>query len=214
MKYKDYYSILGLKRDATQDEVKRAYRKLARKYHPDVNKDADAEARFQEIAEAYEVLKDPDKRAAYDRFGKDWKAGQNVKSPPGWDFQDFTGSHRSAGASGQGFSDFFEALFGTGRAGKHTPRDFSFYENGFVDQGLDLRAKIEITLEESFHGSRKSISLSRSPSHRIAGGSESISLQVTIPKGILEGQQIRLEGQGEKLQKTAHEVTFFSKLFL
>lgn len=200
MNYKDYYSILGLKRDATQDEVKRAYRKLARKYHPDVNKEAEAEIRFKEVAEAYEVLKDTDKRAAYDQFGENWKSGQNFKSPPGWEFRDFTGSHRSAEASGQGFSDFFEALFGgsRGRAEQYSNRNFSMFDGGFADHGLDLRAKIEITLEESFHGSKKTISLSRNQANPTAGSSDSTSLQVTIPKGILEGQQIRLEGQGER----------------
>lgn len=196
MKYKDYYSILGLQRDASQDDIKRAYRKLARKFHPDVNKEDGAATRFQEIAEAYEVLKDTDKRAAYDQFGENWQAGQNFKSPPGWDFREFTGSHNSAGASAQGFSDFFEALFGGGRTRQQTHGDFSFFENNFADRGLDLRAQIEITLEESFHGSSKSISLNRDSAQRSSGRNQLTSLQVKIPRGILEGQHIRLEGQG------------------
>ena len=106
MQYKDYYKILGVSRDATQDQIKAAYRKLARKYHPDVSKEPNAETRFKEVAEAYEVLKDADKRAAYDRLGGNWRSGQDFRPPPGWDFQ-----FRSGGSDGM-FSDFFEALFG------------------------------------------------------------------------------------------------------
>lgn len=197
MKYKDYYKILGVAKDASQDEIKRAYRKLARKFHPDVSKEAGAEARFKEIGEAYEVLKDKEKRAAYDQFGTDWKAGQDFKPPPGWDFRDFTGQRHYTGSSPRGFSDFFEALFGGGPGRRTAANDFSFFHSEFVDRGQDIRAKLAITLEESFSGSRKSITLNRN----VAGGagykSETTSLQVTIPKGILEGQQIRLEGQGD-----------------
>ena len=106
MEYKDYYKILGITREATQEEVKRAYRKLARKYHPDVNKEQGAAARFQELGEAYEVLKDPEKRSAYDQFGNQWQTGQGFKPPPGWEFREFTGTKRSAGSAAHGFSDF------------------------------------------------------------------------------------------------------------
>ena len=110
MKFQDYYAILGVPRSATQDEIKRAYRKLARKHHPDVSKDADAEARFKELGEAYAVLKDPEKRAAYDQVGQNWKAGQDFQPPPGWDAGfEFRGD---GAGDGQDASDFFEALFG------------------------------------------------------------------------------------------------------
>lgn len=196
MEYKDYYKILGVAKDASQEEIKRAYRKLARKYHPDVNKSPEAELRFKEIGEANEVLKDKEKRAAYDQFGSNWKAGQDFKPPPGWEFKDFTGQRHYSGKSAQGFSDFFEALFGGSRT-RGTQEDFSFFEGDYIDRGRDIRAKLTVTLEESFHGSRKTISLNRSFEQGASLRSETTSLQVTIPKGILEGQQIRLEGQGD-----------------
>lgn len=197
MEYKDYYKILGVEKNATQDEIKRAYRKLARKFHPDVNKEPDAVVHFKEIGEAYEVLKDTEKRAAYDQFGKDWKTGPGFTPPPGWEFREFTGGKRSASSSAQGFSDFFEALFGTGQPQR--PRgEFSFFDSGFEEQGSDIRAKLEITLEESFSGCRKTIALQRDNPVSHGYRDETTSLQVSIPKGILEGQQIRLEGQGGK----------------
>jgi curved DNA-binding protein len=111
MDFQDYYKIMGVERGASQDEIKRAYRKLARKYHPDVSKEADAEARFKALGEAYAVLKDPEKRAAYDELGKNWKAGQDFRPPPNWDAGfEFSGDGNSDGSSG--FSDFFESLFG------------------------------------------------------------------------------------------------------
>ena len=108
MQFKDYYQILGVPRAATRDDIKRAYRKLARKYHPDVSKEPDAEARFKEVGEAYEVLKDPEKRAAYDQFGNNWQAGQDFHPPPDWD----AGFEFHGTGPGSGFSDFFETLFG------------------------------------------------------------------------------------------------------
>lgn len=208
MEYKDYYSILGLAKDATQDEIKRAYRKLARKYHPDVNKDAEAEVKFKEIGEAYEVLKDKEKRSAYDQFGSNWKEGQDFKPPPGWDFRDFTGERRYSGPSSSGFSDFFETLFGgSGRGSHHSARGFSSFSSNLAERGQDVRAKLSITLEESYSGSRKSISLNRGDVHGYGG--ETTSLQVTIPKGILEGQQIRLEGQGDALVENGRKGDLF-----
>lgn len=190
MEYKDYYKILGLEKTATQEEIKRAYRRLARKYHPDVNKEPDAERRFKEVGEAYEVLKDKEKRAAYDQFGRNWQNGQDFTPPPGWEFRDFTGSRRYSAGSAHGFSDFFEALFGQGRqtAGGRDP--FGSFDSIFADQGRDIHARLTISLEESYSGARKSISLSP------GDGGGTTSLQVNIPKGIIEGQQIRLEGQG------------------
>ena len=111
MEYKDYYKIMGVDRDATQEDIKRAYRKLARKYHPDVSKEESAQAKFQEMQEAYEVLRDPEKRAAYDRLGAGWQAGQDFRPPPDWDAGfEFSGDFGGAGESV--FSDFFESLFG------------------------------------------------------------------------------------------------------
>ena len=196
MEYKDYYKILGVARDASSEEIKRAYRTLARKYHPDVNHEPDAEQRFKEIGEAYEVLKDKEKRAAYDQFGSTWKTGQDFKPPPGWEFREFTGSRRSTAGNVHGFSDFFEALFGQGRR-PATADPFSFFEADIADRGRDIQAKLTITLEESYQGVKKTISLSRNPGYGSPGASETHSLQVTIPRGILEGQQIRLEGQGD-----------------
>ena len=109
MEFKDYYKIMGVARDASQDEIKRAYRKLARKYHPDVSKEKDAEARFKELGEAYEVLKDPEKRTAYDQLGANWKANQEFRPPPGWNSGfEFSGQGFPPGGDASQYSDFFE----------------------------------------------------------------------------------------------------------
>lgn len=189
MEFKDYYQIMGIARDATQDDIKRAYRKLARKYHPDVSKEPGAEARFKEIGEAYEVLKDPEKRAAYDQLGARWKSGQEFQAPPGWDqgFEFHDGDFRQADASQ--FSSFFEALFGRGgRARQHT-------ESGVP--GEDSHAKILIDLEDTFRGVVRSLTLQ----HTQLGldgrpQTKERTLNVRIPKGIRQGQHIRLAGQG------------------
>lgn len=194
MEYKDYYATLGVTKTATTEEIKRAYRQLARKYHPDVNKEAAAEEMFKEVGEAYEVLKDEDKRKAYDQFGANWQQGQDFRPPPGWEFKDFTGNHRQSRRSAEGFSDFFEALFGGGDSGK-TTHNYSYFDDELLVKGRDIRAKLVVSLEESYHGTKKAISLAR---HDISGGGgATTSLEVAIPKGILEGQQIRLEGQGD-----------------
>ena len=197
MEYKDYYKILDVSREASAAEIKRAYRKLARKYHPDVSKDANAEANFKEINEAYEVLKDEEKRKAYDTFGANWKAGQDFRPPPGWE-ERFQGGGFGAGrTSSHQYSDFFESLFGGGRA-RSTPGGFSFFEQEYEDPGHDLHAKISISLEDSYHGAKRTITLNRTVLQENGRlGLQPQSLQVTIPKGIIEGQQIRLEGQGE-----------------
>jgi curved DNA-binding protein len=194
MEYKDYYEIMGVKKDATQDEIKRAYRKLARKYHPDVSKEADAETKFKEVGEAYEVLKDPEKRSAYDQLGSQWQAGQDFHPPPGWD----AGFEFSGGGEGGpdlgGFSDFFESLYGRGfhRASQQagSARDFRM-------RGDDHHAKVMVDLEDSYQGATRSITLqvsSLDESGRVV--TKPRTLKVRIPKGIRRGQQIRLAGQG------------------
>ncbi|MGZ8903709.1 MAG: DnaJ C-terminal domain-containing protein [Methylobacter sp.] len=193
MQYKDYYKIMGLSRDATQDEIKRAYRKLARKYHPDVSKERDAEAKFKELGEAYEVLKDPQKRAAYDRLGSNWKAGQDFRPPPNWDEGfEFRGGGFTGGDTGA-FSDFFEQLFG--RTGFGTA---GHGYAGFHARGQDSHAKIYIDLEDSVHGTTRNISLS-TPEMDAQGyvKVKHRSLNIKIPKGIKAGQHIRLSGQGD-----------------
>lgn len=175
MEYKDYYKILGVSRDASQDEIKKAYRRLARKYHPDVSKEADAENKFKEIGEAYEVLKDPQKRAQYDQFGSNYRHGQSFTPPPGWE--------ENMGGFGSGnFSSFFENLFGgMGGAGMG---------GEFFAKGEDVNAKITISLEDAFHGATKTI-------RRPAGASQRGTINVKIPAGISSGQKIRLSGQGK-----------------
>lgn len=180
MRYKDYYKILGIDRSATADEIKKAYRRLARKYHPDVSKERDAEARFKEIGEAYEVLRDKEKRAAYDQLGANWRAGQEFKPPPGWEdlARGFGSGGFTRGATGGGFSEFFESLFGGGfeRAARG---------RGFAAPGAALQASLEVTLEEVYQGARKTVRLDQGR-----------TLEVRIPMGITDGQRIRLAGQG------------------
>jgi curved DNA-binding protein len=190
MEFKDYYQILGVQRDATQDDIKKAYRRLARKYHPDVSKELDAEAHFKEVGEAYEVLKDPEKRAAYDRFGTQWKAGQEFHPPPDWD----KGFEFSGGGftEGEVFSDFFETLFGTPRGTYQTRRG-----RDFRMQGEDHHAKIAISLEDAYRGTVRTLTL-QAPTTDDAGHvtTRTRTLNVKIPKGAIEGQHIRLPGQG------------------
>jgi curved DNA-binding protein len=181
-------------RDATQDQIKRAYRKLARKYHPDVSKEPDAERRFKELGEAYEVLKDPEKRAAYDQLGSNWRAGQDFKPPPGWDAGfEFSGGGYTDADHG-GFSDFFESLFGQGG---------QFHAGGFrrggrvSTRGEDHHARIEVSLEDAFQGATLSIQL-RIPEYDAHGrlSDHLRKLQVKIPRGVTAGKRIRLAGQG------------------
>lgn len=193
MEYKDYYRILGVARNATQDAIKRSYRKLARKYHPDVSKEPDAEAKFKEVGEAYEVLKDPEKRVAYDQLGSNWKAGQDFRPPPDWDAGfEFSGGGFT-GSDASDFSDFFESLFGRGFSSVHRGGDRST----FHAQGQDHSAKIAIDLEDAFHGATRNITL-RVPEVDEQGHvyTRERSLNVRIPKGVKDGQLIRLAGQG------------------
>ncbi len=193
MQFKDYYKIIGVARDAGQDDIKRAYRKLARKFHPDVSKEPDAEERFKEVGEAYEVLSDPEKRAAYDALGADWKAGQGFRPPPDWDASHFGGARQGQRPSGFGgpgeFSDFFESLFGGG--GFHGAR------GSFRAAGDDLRVSVPVSLEEAYRGTTRELSLGSAPRHDAGGTQQATrSLRVRIPAGVSDGQRIRLQGQG------------------
>lgn len=190
MKFKDYYEVLGIKRNATEDEVKVAYRKLARKYHPDVSKEPDAEDRFKEVGEAYAVLKDPEKRAAYDQVGSQTKHGQDFTPPPNWDSGfEFSGSGFDPNSTTDQ-SEFFEALFG---------RHARNRQNQNVNvKGQDHHAKVMIDLSDAYHGAKRSISL-KMPSHDAQGRviMQERVLDVVIPVGIHAGQHLRLSGQGD-----------------
>lgn len=192
MKYRDYYEILGLERGASQEDIKRSYRKLARKYHPDVSKHTDAEDRFKELGEAYEVLKDPEKRAAYDRMGDKWRDGEDFQPPPNWDEGfEFRGAGEQPDAQGD-FREFFESMFGGARGAHAHARPGAFHA-----RGEDHHAKVLIDLEDAYRGAQRSISL-QVPAIDAQGHVvlESRTLDVVIPKGIRAGQHLRLVGQG------------------
>jgi curved DNA-binding protein len=192
MEFKDYYKVLGLERNATQDEVKRTHRKLARKFHPDINKDAGAEAEFKEVGEAYEILSDAEKRAAYDQLGKDWRPGQEFKPPPDW-HAGFEFSGASSEPSGAEANDFFESLFG--RLRRREPSSRGGAE--FHARGEDHHAKILIELRDAFEGATRALSL-RVPEIDSTGHVvlRERAINVQVPKGVTEGQHIRLKGQG------------------
>jgi curved DNA-binding protein len=222
VQYKDYYEILGVPRTASDAEVKSAFRKLARQYHPDVAKDKKkAEEKFKEINEAYEVLGDPANRKKYDQLGANWKSGSEFRPPPGW--EQFTGGRayqrRGQGEGyefhfgGTGFSDFFEQLFGSRRGGFGRGTDFS--EEDFAERGRDIEGDIMVTLEEALRGSLRSVNVRRSVvcvqcdghgrrgAHvcNVCGGSGQVTktdaYQVRIPSGVIEGQRLRVAGRGE-----------------
>jgi len=209
MEFRDYYKVLGVERTASADQIRKAYRRLAHKYHPDVSKEPNAEARFKEMQEAYEVLKDPEKRAAYDQLGGQWKAGEQFRPPPDWgsgfefsgDGRARAGRSRGRGAGPRGFgageggglgeqdfSEFFSSLFGGGSP---------FAAEG-RRPGRDHHARIEIDLEEAFRGTTRMLELKR-PELKPDGTLElrNHTVRVTIPPGVTAGQLIRLAGQGE-----------------
>jgi curved DNA-binding protein len=189
VKFKDYYEVLGVDRTASADEIQKAYRKLARKYHPDINKTKEGEDRFKEINEANEVLGDPEKRKRYDMLGANYKAGQDFQPPPGWDFKQGGTQHFNFGNGGADFSDFFSAIFGAG-----------FGDSGSPFQGMGgarranpfepppQEAELRISIEDSIKGVTKSIEL-RDPQGRVR------SLNVKIPEGTVDGGTIRLSGK-------------------
>ena len=206
MEYQDYYKILGVSKNASQEEIQRAYRKLARKYHPDVNKDKGAEELFKKINEANEVLKDPDKRKRYDAYGKDWQNGAQQQSRwqnrnnsqgngPGGFSRSFRfggdGSFKEAGE----FSDFFNSLFGHGFSGRQ--RDGNFYASDMPGQSQE--AQLTISLTDVYRGVSKAISLQTYEADSTGQARPATrTLQVKIPKGITDGTIIRLGGQGQK----------------
>ncbi len=199
MKFQDYYETLGVSRSASQDEIKRAHRKLARKYHPDVNKEAGAEDKFKQISEAYEVLKDPETRKKYDELGANWKAGQEFRPPPGYENMkfEFGGGRGNSGFSfsSDGFSDFFETFFGRGGgrahgAGVNVEDLFGGRRGAAARAPGAVEAAITISLEDAYHGVTKQITL-QDPTN---GASK--AYQVKIPAGTTTGSKIRLPSQG------------------
>jgi len=201
VQFRDYYETLSVPKTATEEEIRSAFRKLARKYHPDVAKDKKAaEEKFKEINEAYEVLGDPEKRKKYDQLGADWNRPGGFQPPPGyqWDAQQQPGGYYQWGGDGggvqfefggTGFSDFFEAFFGGGR-GRSAFGGFGGRQ-ATAERGADVEADIMVPLEEALHGSTRAVSLRRAGSDKVE------SYQVKIPRGVHEGQRIRLRGQGE-----------------
>jgi curved DNA-binding protein len=182
VEYKDYYQIMGVARDASADNIKRAYRRLARKFHPDVSKEKDAEVRFKEVGEAYEVLRDPEKRAAYDALGTR-KPGEEFRPPPDWQFD-----HGPEADSGV-HSDFFEQLFGgLGRRGRAS----------FRSRGFDTEGQVEVTIEEAFRGAERRLSLQRvAVDERGRAQPTTQQIDVRIPAGVVDGQRIRVASQGQ-----------------
>jgi curved DNA-binding protein len=196
MEFRDYYQTLGVTRSASADEIKKVYRRLARKYHPDVSKEPNAEAKFKEVQEAYEVLKDPEKRAAYDQLGSAPKSGQDFRPPPDWasGFEFRGGPRERAGPEEDAqFSDFFSSLFGGGGA---------FHAGaGGARGGRDHHARVDIDLEEAYRGGARTLELRR-PQQNPDGspGMGTHAVKVSIPAGLTDGQQLRLAGQGESAQ--------------
>jgi curved DNA-binding protein len=202
--YKDYYASLGVPREATSEDIKKAFRKLARQYHPDVAKDKKtAEEKFKEINEAYEVLSDPQKRQKYDELGANWKQGAGFRPPPGWQESESRRDGTQANEfhfDGTGFSDFFERFFGRGGrfgsgVGEEAFDTGQFRQPGGPTRGGDIEGDILVTLDEAIKGSVRSLSLQQTnPS---TGQAETHTFKVRIPAGVREGQAIRVPGKGE-----------------
>ncbi len=211
MQYKDYYKILGVDRNASQEEIQKAYRKLARQYHPDANSSPGADERFKEINEAYEVLRDPEKRKKYDALGSGWRNGQEFTPPPGWEtiFEQVGKRRRYSGSGGSIFSDFFEAffggsdlfrqadgqgIFGSGFNQEQFGESRDIFGTGFgrrqrsSAKGPDQEAVLELSLRDILSGGKKRITLDMEGQRK--------NLEVTIPKGVTDGSRIRLAGQG------------------
>jgi len=174
MKYKDYYKILGVDRKAGDDEIKKAYRKLARKYHPDVSKEANAKEKFQEVSEAYETLRDKEKRAAYDSLGSGFRPGQDFRPPPDW-FDRFGGGNQSEDLHGVDLGELFESMGLFGRAGRRSRRAFA---------GEDYEVPVRLTLEEAARGTERTVQL------------DGRGFTARIPRGATDGQRLRLPGKG------------------
>jgi curved DNA-binding protein len=218
VKYKDYYETLGVDRSASQDDIHNAYRKLARTYHPDVNQSEEAEQKFKEISEAYEVLKDPEKRRKYDTLGANYQEGDEFRPPPGWEaFRDAGrggGGYRQTfsfgdlggegfdffggGSRGGGFSDFFESLFGSAFGGfGGEPGGATAGPGTWGAKGEDHEAEVSISLEDAYHGGKKTLALEKQETDG-AGRvhSRTRNYEVKIPPGINDGERLRLSGQG------------------
>ena len=202
MEFKDYYQVLGVERGAAEAEIKKAYRRLVRKHHPDVNQATDAQVRMQALNEAWEVLKDPEKRAAYDRLGQRWQGGGEFQPPPDWNAGfEFSGAPDGADADAADHSAFFEALFGAARRGGGRggarPRAQTHPGGDFSARGEDHHARIVVPLEDVFTGATRTLTLQSAGLD--AQGQRTLQarrIAVTIPKGLRAGQQIRLAGQG------------------
>ncbi len=193
MQYKDYYAVLGVPRDATAEDIKKAFRRLARKYHPDVSKEKDAELHMKEVNEAYAVLSDPEKRAAYDQLGQGYRPGEEFRPPPDWDAGFEFSAHGFSPHEAADFSEFFSQLFG----GLGGARGFRATGGTYRSQGEDHHAKVYLDIEDAFAGATRQISL-RVPRMDAQGrvSLDTRTLNVKIPRGVREGQIIRLAGQG------------------
>lgn len=192
VEYKDYYKILGVGREASKDEIAKAFKKLARKYHPDLNPgNKESEEKFKEINEAYEVLKDEQKRKMYDQLGPNWQHGQQFQGEPGYENVHFTFNGKSF--DGSGFSDFFETLFGGaaaggGRGANFGPDPFGGFSSR-PRRGRDVEAELPLSLEEASSGGRRTVTLQMPQGPK--------TLEVNVPAGIREGAKLRLAGQGD-----------------
>ena len=197
MQFQDYYATLGVERGATPDQIKRAFRKLARKYHPDVSKEPDAEARFKEVAEAYKALKDPERRAAYDQVGRGYSKGQAFDPPPDWGSGFAYSGRGDDGGESADFSDFFSSLFGRGNGARANGQAGGPFGAHAAAQGADRHARIVIDLQDAYRGASRTITL-RVPAVDAQGRAavHEKQLAVNIPKGVRAGQHLRLAGQG------------------